>query len=99
MWPTIYGERNRCKLLSQGWRVGPLKPDVGLSAAVRITLSLPGPLLTLHHHSSQDPVYSRLVTRAFGLEPLQHFGIHAQRNPPFARTVPARLRVHLPIRQ
>jgi len=35
-------------------------------------------LLPLHHDSSQDPVDSRLVPRAFGLEPVHHFHIHAQ---------------------
>jgi hypothetical protein len=52
-------------------------------------LSLPRPLLTLHHYSSQYPVDSRLVTRTFGLEPVEHLGIHAQRDPPLAWTVPA----------
>jgi hypothetical protein len=62
-------------------------------------LSLPRPLLTLDHDSSQDPVDSRLVTRTFGLEPVDHFGIHAQRNPPLAWTVPARLCAPLLVRQ
>ena len=52
-------------------------------------LSLPRPLLTLHHYSSQYPVDSRLVTRTFGFEPVDHFDIHAQRDPPLAWTVPA----------
>jgi len=43
------------------------------------SLSLPRPLLTLHHDSSQYPVDSRLVARTFGLEPVDHFGIHTQR--------------------
>jgi len=54
-------------------------------------LSLPSPRLTLHHDPSQDPVDSRLVTQALRLEPVDHFGIHAQRDPPLAWTVPARL--------
>jgi hypothetical protein len=61
--------------------------------------SLPCPLLTLHHDSSQDPVDSRLVTRTFGLEPVDHFGIHAQRDPPLAWTVPARFCAPLLFRQ
>ena len=56
------------------------------------SLSLPCPLLILHHDSSQDPVDSRLVTRTFGLEPVNHFPIHAQRDSPLPWTVPARLR-------
>ena len=38
------------------------------------------PLLPFHHDSSQYPVNSRLVTRTFGLEPVHHFNIHAQRD-------------------
>ena len=59
-------------------------------------LSLPRPFLTLHHDSSQYPVDSRLVTRTFGLEPVNHFDIHAQRDPPLPWTVPARLCAPLP---
>ena len=36
------------------------------------------PLLSFRHDSSQDPVHSRLVARAFGLEPVQYFNIHAE---------------------
>ena len=62
------------------------------NAVVAIRLPfLACPLLTLHHHFSQDPVDSRLVARAFGLEPIHNLYIHAQRDSPFARTVPARL--------
>src|SRR5215469_12049876 len=64
-----------------------------------IPLPFPRPLLTLHHDSPQYPVDARLVTRSFGLEPVHHFGIHAQRNPPFPRTVPARLCASLLLRQ
>ncbi len=62
-------------------------------------LSLPRPLLTLHHYSSQYPVHSRLVTRTFGLEPVDHFGIHAQRDPSLAWTVPPRLCAPFLLRQ
>ena len=62
-------------------------------------LPLLRPPLTLHHHPSQDPVDSRLVARTFGFEPVHHFGIHAQRDPPLARTVPARLRARLLLHQ
>ena len=55
-------------------------------------LLLPHPLLPFHHDSSQDPVHPRLVARAFGLEPVHHFHIHAQRDSPLARPVPARFR-------
>jgi hypothetical protein len=58
--------------------------------AIRL-LFLPCPLLTLHHHFSQDQVDSRLVARAFGFEPIHNLYIHPQRDSPFARTVPARL--------
>jgi len=66
-------------------------------AGVRLLCSCP--LLTLQHHFSQDPVDSRLVARAFGLEPIHNLYIHAQRDSPFARTVPARLRARLLFRQ
>jgi hypothetical protein len=59
------------------------------------TLSLPSPVLTLHHHSSQYPVDPRLVARATGFEPIHHFDIHTQRGPLLARTVPSWLRARL----
>src|SRR5580693_1044901 len=62
-------------------------------------LLLPCPLLTLRHYPPQDPVDPSLVTRAFGLEPVHHLDIHAQRNPSLTWTVPARLRARLLIRQ
>src|SRR5262245_35116590 len=62
-------------------------------------LFLPRPLLTLHHHSPQYPVDARLVTRPLRLEPVHHFGIHAQRNPPLPWTVPARPCTLLLLRQ
>jgi hypothetical protein len=69
------------------------------TVAKLVRLSLPHPLLTLHHHSSQYPVDSRLVTRTLGLQPVDHFGIHAQRNPLLPWTVPARLCTPLLLRQ
>ena len=64
-----------------------------------IPLLLPHPLLPFHHDSSQYPVDSRLIARAFGLEPVHHFNIHAQRDSPLSRPVPARLRARFSIRQ
>ena len=67
---------------------------VGLGGAILLLL---GPLLPFHHDSSQNAVHARLVAGAFELEPVQHFDIHAKRDFPLSRPVPARLRACFPI--
>ena len=62
----------------------------------RIPLPLRHPFLSFHHDSSQYPVDSRLIARTFGLEPVHYFNIHAQRDSPLSRPVPARLRAVSP---
>src|SRR5277367_6084507 len=57
------------------------------------------PILSILHHPSQYPVDSRLVAWTFGFEPVHHFTIHAQRNSLLLRTVPARFRSRLLLRQ
>ena len=50
---------------------GPIGQFDNAVFAIRL-LFLPCPLLTLHHHFSQDQVDSRLVARAFGLKPIHN---------------------------
>jgi hypothetical protein len=66
-------------MIGVGKKYGRLAHSSPILASVEssILLTLPRPPLTLRHHSSQDPVDPRLVTRAFGLEPIHHFDIHA----------------------
>ena len=61
--------------------------DVGFHDSARLSPELLPfhSLLALHHHRPQDPVDSRLVTWAPGLEPVHHLAIHAQRDPLLAR--------------
>ena len=65
-----------------------------------VALSKPAAgLLILRHHPPQDPIDACLVTRAFRLQPVHHFHIHAQRNPLLAGTIPARVRSRRRLRQ